>query len=154
MNIFGVFIMSVNEWFGNWDLTSSYLSPCNFHFTLQWKSHPLHQRFSKNLWAVTMNRRTVSLLWPGKPKTMKGSCAQCLFSRCQYYKQNLLQVVRRHMTQEAVPISGKVKIPRSRKFLLATGVMTALGGVGYLSLKEQHRRKVRVTAGGFVRFLR
>jgi len=58
------------------------------------------------------------------------------------------------MTQEAVPISGKVKIPRSRKFLLATGVMTALGGVGYLSLKEQHRRKVRVTAGGFVRFLR
>ena len=36
MDIFGVFIMSVNEWFGNWDLTSSYLSPCNSHFTLQW----------------------------------------------------------------------------------------------------------------------
>lgn len=78
---------------------------------------------------------------------------QCLLSRCQNYTQTFQQVISRYASQK-VPVAKKIKIPRTRKLLLATGVLSALGGAGYMSLKEQHRRKVRVTAGGFVRFLR
>ncbi|XP_045193467.2 uncharacterized aarF domain-containing protein kinase 5-like isoform X1 [Mercenaria mercenaria] len=81
-------------------------------------------------------------------------CKQCLCHRSQGYLNRVQKhVVQRFVQTESV-ISQKPKLSRSRKFARLIGILSVVSGGTYLCLKEQYKRKVRVTAGGFVRFLR
>ena len=81
-------------------------------------------------------------------------CTKCL---CQRSNGNFnlvqKQVFRRYSQKETTEIV-KPTLSKSRKFGRLMAVLSVVSGGTYLCLKEQYKRKVRVTAGGFVRFLR
>ncbi|XP_060564472.1 uncharacterized aarF domain-containing protein kinase 5-like isoform X2 [Ruditapes philippinarum] len=86
--------------------------------------------------------------------TLKGKQSVCLKCLCQRSEGNLnlvqKHVVRRYSQKDVV----KPTLSRSKRFGRFMAALSLVSGVTYLCLKEQYKRKVRVTAGGFVRFLR
>lgn len=79
---------------------------------------------------------------------------QCLRQRSQAYSSNVQNKVFRRFAQTDSVVSQTSHVPRSRKFARWFGLFSVVSGGTYLCLKEQYKRKVRVTAGGFIRFLR
>ena len=85
----------------------------------------------------------------------KLNCLQCVKNRNNFVvNTNQLRLCHQNVITNSARSSQVTKWSKSRKLFAATGILSAVGGVGYLCLREQHRRKVRVTAGGFVRFFR
>ncbi|KAL4234953.1 putative aarF domain-containing protein kinase 5 [Mactra antiquata] len=79
------------------------------------------------------------------------ACIQCL--KCQIQPSTRQKLVCRKFSQSSAGTKNG-KVSRSRKMFYIAGLLSVAFSGTYFSLKEQYKRKIRVTAGGFVRFLR
>ena len=82
-------------------------------------------------------------------------CLQCVSQRACPIRTQIYSHVTRRFQSEAKEVPVKRKLTKTRKFLYGLGILAAVSGGAYqFLLKEPQRRKVRVTVGGFGRFLR
>lgn len=93
-------------------------------------------------------RRVLELL---PLKGRQTPCVQCMKYRTQANTNIVSNQIFRRFTQTDSVVSKKSK---GKKLIRWLGLLSVVSGGTYLCLKEQYKRKVRVTAGGFVRFLR
>ncbi|XP_052819370.1 uncharacterized aarF domain-containing protein kinase 5-like isoform X3 [Mya arenaria] len=95
-------------------------------------------------------QRIMPIIFPsGRPI----QCLHCLKRRV-FLNNGQSTSLFRSFSKLSTDGSNGTRLSRTRKVLLGSGIFTAASGVGYLCLKEQYKRKVRVTAGGLVRFFR